>query len=101
MLEFIKEMKIIYRPHLRRRIKERQFPVYFPRKIYNQAKIHYLDTKTNHAIAVVKLKYAGKSRNLAISYDIISENIEIITIHPISEKELKNKINTGRWKKYE
>jgi len=92
-------MKAIYRPHLKRRLKERLFPIDYPRKIYNQAEIHYLDTQTNHFIAVGKLKYAGKMRNLAISYDIIGENIEIITIHPISEKELKNKINTGRWKK--
>lgn len=90
-------MEIIYRPHLERRIKERKIPEDYPKKIYNQAKLKLFDTKTRHHIAVARAKYAGRISNLAISYDIIGENIEIITIFPISEKELKNKVASGRW----
>lgn len=94
-------MKIIYRPHLKLRIKERKFPNIYPRKIYKQAKRHYFDTQTRHFIAISRLEYAGKLRNLAISYDIIGEKIEIITIHPISVKEIKRRVLVGRWQKNE
>ncbi len=90
-------MKVIYRPHLKRRIKERGFPEDYPRKIFAKAKQHFQDTETGHHIAITKLKYAGKARSLVISYDIIDSNIEIITIHPILSQEIKNRIKTGRW----
>lgn len=90
-------MKIIYREHLKIRIKERNFPDDYPRMVYRKAKHHFLDLKTKHYIAITKLKYAEKVRNLAISYDIISSNIEIITIHPISDQEIKKRIKVGRW----
>lgn len=94
-------MKITYRPHLKRRIKEREFPKDYPRRVYLKSKLRFFDTATNHNIAVTKMKYAGKLRNLAISYDIIGQNIEIVTIHPVSDKELKRRIETGRWVKNE
>ena len=94
-------MKIVYRPHLKRRIKEREFLKDYPRKIYLKSKLHFFDAETNHYIAVAKMQYARKLRNLAISYDIIGENIEIVTIHPVSDKELKRRIETGRWVKSE
>ncbi|MBI4029030.1 MAG: hypothetical protein HY376_01570 [Candidatus Blackburnbacteria bacterium] len=94
-------MKIIYRSHLKLRLKERKFPNSYPRKIYKESKNHYLDAKTSHKIATAKLLYAGKVRSLVISYDIILETVEIITIHPISDQEIKNKIEAGRWRKDE
>ena len=89
--------KIIYRPHLRRRLKERNIHQAYPRQIYIQSKPHYFDNETGHLVAVSKLKYAQKLRSMAVAYDIINGNIEIITIFPIEENELKNKINSGRW----
>ena len=90
-------MKIIYREHLKRRIKERAFPKNYPRKIYTQAMMHFYDTKTNHYIAVSQLFYIEEVRKLVISYDIISSRVEIVTIFPISEKDLQSKILSGRW----
>lgn len=94
-------MKIIYRPHLKRRIKERKIPNDYPKKIYLKSKQKYFDSQTSHHIAVSSLLYAGKLRNMTISYDIIDEQIEIITIHPISDKEISDKIKSGRWTKDE
>ena len=36
-----------------------------------------------------------------IVYEIKDEKIEIITIHPISDEKIKNRILTGRWTKNE
>ena len=92
-------MKIIYRPHLKSRLKVRKIPDDYPKKVYRNSKQKFFDTATNHHIAVSRLSYAGKIRNMAISYDIIDQNIEIVTIHPISDKEIENKINSERWTK--
>ena len=89
--------KIVYRPHLQRRLKERKIPQDYPKKIYQQSKSHYFDNETGHYMAISRLKYAEKKRFMAAAYDIINDDIEIITIFPIAETELKNKINSGRW----
>lgn len=94
-------MKIIYRPHLKRRLKERKIPYDYPKKIYLEARQKFFDTKTDHHITVSKLKYSGKLRSLVISYDIIGTNVEIVTIHPISDQEISNKTKSGRWVKNE
>lgn len=90
-------MKIVYRPHLIRRLKERKIPNDYPKKVYRQYEQKFFDTATSHNIAISKLEYAEKLRNMAISYDIIGENIEILTIFPISDREIENKIKSERW----
>ena len=94
-------MRIIYRPHLLQRLKERKIPKEYPREIINSAEHIYFDAITNHNIAIKKLIYAGKIRNMVVAYDIIENNKEIVTIYPIAESELKNKVKAGRWKKDE
>lgn len=90
-------MKIIYREHLKRRLKERKIPSSYPRRVYLNSTQRFFDTGTNHHIAIAKLEYAGKLKNLAVSYDIIGSQIELITIHPISDQEILNKVKIGRW----
>lgn len=96
-----KEMKIVYRPHLERRLKERKIPRSYPKKILQNSEQSYLDLLNGRYIAVKKLRYGGKMRNMVIAYDIISEDREIITIYPISDSEIDNKVESGRWKVYE
>lgn len=93
--------KITYRPHLKKRLKEREIHKDYPKAIYKTSKIHYFDAGTNHNVAVSRLKYAGEIKNMAAVYDKIGTNIEIITVFPISSSEMKNKIKAGRWKKNE
>ena len=61
----------------------------------------FIDTVTNHHIAVKKLRYNNKLRPMVVAYDIIESEIYIITIHPSTDKEIRNKQNRGRWKKHE
>lgn len=72
-------MKIIYRPHLSKRLKERKIPVSYPRKILKSPDKEYFDSITNHHISIKKLRYAEKLRHMVIVYDIIGENREVIT----------------------
>lgn len=83
-------MKIILKPHLKIRLKERQIPLRYIRKILNKPEGKYIDAETLHFIAVKKLQYNKKLRPIIIAYDIIGLSTEIITVHPISEKEIQN-----------
>lgn len=94
-------MKIIYREHLRRRLKERKIPKSYPKRIFLNSRQRFFDTGTNHHIAVDELEYADKLKSLAVSYDIIGSQIELITIHPISDTEILNRVESGRWIKDE
>lgn len=90
-------MKITYRDHLKRRLKERKIPNSYPRKVFVNSSKRFFDNGTSHHIAISKLQYAGKLKSLAVSYDIINSQIELITIHPISDQEINNKIKSRRW----
>ncbi|EKD91094.1 MAG: hypothetical protein ACD_30C00047G0019 [uncultured bacterium] len=94
-------MKVILRPHLKIRLKERKIPQKYPEIIVISPENKYLDTETNHQIVVKKLVYNEKLRPMVVSYDIIDSTIQIITIHPISEQEIQNKLNRKRWIKNE
>lgn len=94
-------MKIVYRPHLVIRLKERKIPQDYPKKIVEKPQQEYFDTLAKRNIAIKKLHFEGKLRNMLVAYDIIKNTIEIVTIHVISSKEIQNKLKVGRWRKYE
>lgn len=94
-------MKVVYSSHLKKRLQERKFPSDYPSLIVKKPERKYFDSATNRYISVKKLRYAGKVRNIVVAYDIIDDTNELVTIYPISNSELENKIRSGRWKKYE
>ena len=90
-------MKITLVPHLEFRLKIRKIPRSYPKLIFQKPDQKFLDAETGHKIAIKRLEYNEKVRPLVISYDIIEKEIEIITIHPISEKEIENRVKRERW----
>lgn len=94
-------MKIILQSHLKIRLQQRNIPPDYPKKAVINPDARYFDKQTTHLIAVKKLEYSGEIRPMAVSYDLKSGIIQIITIHPISQQEIKNKIKRKRWIKYE
>ena len=94
-------MKIVLQPHLKIRLKQREIPPDYPSQIFSQPDNQYLDTLSNHQIAVKKLKYNGKLRPMAIAYDIIKYEIQIITVYPVTDQEISNRIKRRRWIRYE
>ena len=95
------DMKIVYRPHLKIRLKQRNIPFNYPKQIIESPEKEYFDTLAKRNIAIKKLLLEGKLRNMIVAYDKIRNNIEIVTIHVISNKEIWNKVKTGRWRKNE
>lgn len=94
-------MKIILRPHFTNRLKQRQIPKNYPTKILEKPDERYFDTLKSCHIAIRKLKYKDKLRPMMVAYDIIGDEIQAITIHPENDKEVENRLKSGRWIKYE
>lgn len=94
-------MKIILRPHLKVRLKERQIPDNYPKWILSQPDQTYVDRLTMHHIAIKKLDYNQKLRPMVVVYAIINSVIQVITIYPTTDQEIANRIKSQRWAKNE
>lgn len=94
-------MKIILQPHLKIRLKQRFIPRSYPKQIVSEAEFCFFDPLTKHQIAIKVLKYAGKYRPMVVAYDIMDAEIQIITVYPTDEQEIKNRVLSRRWVKYE
>ncbi len=94
-------MNILLSSHLKIRLRERKIPQNYPSKILSQPDRQYIDTVTNHSIAVKKLAYNRKVRPMVVVYDIIESEMQVITIHPITDQEIANKLERRRWIKNE
>lgn len=90
-------MKVNYTNHLKFRIKIRNIPEEYPKLIYENPEQVFIDIFENRKIAIKKLKYNNKLRNMMIAYDEFDHRIEIVTIHPISDKQLINRQVSGRY----
>lgn len=83
--------------HLRERVVERKIPRSLPRTIVKRAQIIYVDTVTNHWVAVQNARYGGKIRPMAAVFDKIGTAITIITVYPTNEREITSRVTKGRW----
>lgn len=92
-------MKIVYTEHLKFRLKLRQIPYGLPKKIFCLSKEHYYDKLTNYYIAIQSVKFRGKIKEMAITYDKTRVAIKIITVHPLKSYQKYSRIKSGRWKK--
>ena len=96
-----RQKRIVYADHLHLRLTLRQIPEQLPRRIYLRAKEQFLDTNTRHRVAVARARYAGKMKEMAVSFDDDGETATLITIHPLKEGQKANRINAQRWIPYE
>lgn len=67
------------------------------KSVYLNLEQRYFDTGTEHYIAIAKKKLSGRTKNIMVAYDIIGEEITIITAYPVRDKEIQNRIKRGRW----
>ncbi len=90
-------MKIAYRPHFKFRANQRKIDLDLTKRVYLRADNKFFDSLRKHHICLKKVKKEGQSVTLMLAYDKIGSTIEFITIHKIREKEIKNKVKSGRW----
>jgi len=89
--------QIIYSIHLMFRLKLREISYYLPKEIYQTSQEHYFDKQTLKKVAVKKVKFKNKLREMAVVYDEINGQINLITIHPLKEYQKISRIKSGRW----
>ena len=86
-----------YTAHLLIRLKIRKIPDDYPQKIYGHPEQLFSDCLEGTKIAVRKLFYNGKTRNMMIAYEENSNESKIITIHPITDEKIISRCMRGRW----
>lgn len=90
-------MKLILTDHLIGRLKLRNIPIKSVENIFKKTKEYYWDNLRRHHIIVSKITYKGKLRKMLAAYDTIGDEIEVVTTHPITNTEIKNRLISGRW----
>lgn len=90
-------VKIHYTEHLKLRLKIRKIPEDYPKKIYKNPEQIFFDNLERRFIAIKKLHYNKKLRNMMIAYKEKDGEIEIVTIHPITDEKIINRIISRRW----
>lgn len=90
-------MKVIYTNHLRSRLRQRDIPISIVKNIFKDADEFYWDNLRNHNIVVNTVLYKGKRRKVLVAYDTIDNRCEVITIHPITAEQIKQRVSSARW----
>lgn len=90
-------MKLVYTDHLKTRLKQRGIPTKMVREIFENGQEHYWDELRSRHIVVAIVVYKGKLRKVLAAYDRIGSRAEIVTIHPITDEDIQQRLKSGRW----
>lgn len=88
---------VVYTQHLELRLRVRGIPRDFPRRMLEKPDQTFVDRVEGNLIAVRRLDYNGKERNMMIAYKQKANSIAIITIHPIRDEQIIRRTISGRW----
>lgn len=94
-------MFITYSKHFLKRKGLRGIPDGLAELIYYQADGHYRDVQTGTYVAVKRVSFQGKKRDMALTYSLTGDKIVLVTLHPLKPGQKANRIKSGRWIKYE
>ncbi len=90
-------MRIIFTDHLASRLKQRGISAEHVKQVLKKSREKYWDNLRKHHIAISRVLYLGRVRKVLVAYDTIGNSFEAITIHPISDEEINQRIASGRW----
>ena len=89
--------EIIYRRHFRLRMRQREFPDGFGEMLLRDADNYYYDTEEETSIAVKRLHFKGRVRDIALVFVVEGSAIAFISIFPLKVGEIRRKIQMGKW----
>lgn len=90
-------MEIKYSRHLQFKITVRKIPEDMPKRIYRECRQRYYNHQSLRHIAVMEVYYNRRRTLMMIAYDQYSDHVEILTIHPITKRQVRDRLQTGRW----
>ena len=79
------------------RLKKRGIPYDIPKSVYRDSSEKYYDNIAGHKIAVSRVDYSGREREVMIAYDEFEDRIEIVTVHPLKWMQKQQRIKNRRW----
>lgn len=91
-------MKVSYSRHIEVRLKLREIDRDLPRQIFEEAAERYLDTETDHFVAVMSKPLYDRDREVMVAYEVEEDTAILLTIHPLKEGQKDNRIRSGRWR---
>ncbi len=77
----------------------RQIEYDLPKRIVEQAEERYYDNATGYFIAIMKTELYNKIKEVIVAYISEEDYLKLLTIHPLKERQKKNRIRSGRWRK--
>ncbi|MFQ5711883.1 MAG: hypothetical protein ACE5GD_08925 [Candidatus Geothermarchaeales archaeon] len=90
-------VEVRYTSHLRAKMVIRGVPEELPEMVFRGAERRFRDEATGHFVALKKTSYAGKRRLIMVVYDVKDGVVEIVTVHPISSRQVESRIKSLRW----
>ncbi len=93
--------EVVYTEHLKIRLTVRKIPYDYPHQIYMHPEQEYYDNIEKRKIAIKRLYYNDQVRPMMIAIEEKEERTEIVTIHPIHEEKIINRIMSRRWTHHE
>ncbi len=91
-------MTIEYSQHIEVRLRLRGIERALPERICREAAQRFLDTETSHRIAVDRAELYGKVRDVMVAYREEDGYVKLLTIHPLKDGQLENRLASGRWR---
>jgi len=89
---------IRYCLHLQDRLVLRQIDQHLPERIIREADRVLEDTATGYRIALATVAYRGSDHLMMVAFEEEPDEIVAITIHPLDERDVTLKLQSGRWK---
>jgi len=90
-------VRVVYTDHLKLRLRVRRIPREIPKRIYREAEERYYNHSTFRHVAVMSVTYHHRRRKMMIAYDEFPDHVEIVTIHPIENHQISERVLAGRW----
>lgn len=94
----MQEKPIRYCLHLKERLVLRQIDQHLPEQIIRHPDRVVEDTATGYRIALATMTYRGSDHLMMVAFEESPDEIVAITIHPLDERDVTLKLQSGRWK---
>ena len=94
----MQQKPIRYCEHLRERLVLREIDEHLPERIIHQADQVLDDVITGYRVAIATVPHRGGDHLMMVAFEEGPEEITAITIHPLDERDVIAKLQSGRWK---
>lgn len=95
------EYEISYLRHFVEQKALRDFPDGFAEELIREADNYYNDRLRGRFVAVKRVHFRGRERDIALAYEIEDNVIVFVTMTLLKEGQERNRVSSGRWERHE